>query len=122
MTEKTVEIEVASKPIITVVLKTQSGNAKLKFKSLKQNQLAKLQIDLGKDLSLGLSEILKTVLSVENLVDDGEAVSLEQIHEGAITSELASAIYQAFFGVLNAKNESDVDPKKESAVTDSVAA
>jgi len=122
MTEKTVEIEVAEKPSVVVVLKTQSGNARLKFKSLKQNQLSKLQIDLGKDLQLGLSEILKTVLSVDNLIDDGESVSLEQIHEGAITSELAAAIYQGFFGALNAKNEEVVDPKKESAAIDLAAA
>lgn len=122
MTEKIVEVELKAKPSITVVLKTENGEARLKFKNLKQNHLSKLQIDLEKDFRVGLEAIFSAVQSVEDLVEDGEAVTVEQINKGEISQELAAAIFQGFVKVISARSDSDIDPKKESAVTDLAAA
>lgn len=123
MTEKTVEVELKAKPSIVVLLKTPDGDARLKFRNLKQNHMSKLQIDLEKDFANGLNAILEAVVSIENLVEDGEPVTLEQIKTGEISPELAGAIFQAFIKVITARNSnSDVDPKKESAGADSAPA
>ena len=122
MTEKTIEIEFKEKPSVVAVLKTAYGDAKLRFKRLKKNELFKLQIDLQEDSAKGTDAILKLVLSVENLIIDNDPVTLEDIHSGNIYPELSGVICDAYFMVLGYKDVSETEIKKENAVADEAAA
>lgn len=112
MTEKTVEQVVKIRPDVTVLLKTGDGVGKIRFQRLKKNHVTKLQIDLGKDYNLGIDSLLKTVNFVEGLSEYGTPVTLEDIHAGDVSPELAGAIFESYIKVLNAGNEASEPEKK----------
>jgi glycyl-tRNA synthetase (class II) len=122
--EKIVEVEIKAKPSVLAKVKTPDGDAFIKFKNLKQNQLQKLLIDFEKNFGDALSQVLASVISVENLKESSELVTLEQVQTGEIEPETAQAIFQAFTKVMEARNKplEVSDEKKEQAASDSAAA
>jgi len=123
--ENTSEIvlSVGDRKRVSLILKTPEGEAKLSFRRLKNNEYLKLMVDSEKNtkswerIQEEQRMVFTKAVSVEGLFDDGEAVTLEQLQAGEVSSDLADAILKGFWLIFWAEKgrraESEAAEKKE---------
>lgn len=99
----------------TLVVKTPEGDARITFRRLRHNEYMKYMIDAEKAIKAAKDDpenksgrswesmreeqdaVLSKIVSVENLLDDGEPVAVESLKAGEVSEDIVSAIVSGFW-------------------------